>query len=395
MPPRDRKIALIGKDVITPFKRIRNGMVIIDGERISYVGPVIDIPSTEKIEVIDASKYHIVPGFIDIHAHGALGCNVMDASIESLRKISEHFARHGVTAFLATTFTAPHERLLSVVKSVHMSVNSVTSGAEILGIHLEGPWLNKEKAGSQPSRWLRLPSKEEFLELYKASNGIIRMVTIAPELKGAIEVIEIARKMGVVPSAGHTLATFECMIAAQKAGLSHITHMFNAMGAFHHRSPGPVGAGLIIDDLTADVIVDGVHVHPSVVKLLIRVKGVDKICLITDSTSFSGLKPGEYKIFGDTKVIVERGACWLPNGRLFGSVLTMDDAVRNVIKFAGIPLEDAIRMASYNPARILNMSQEMGSLTVGKVANITIIDNNICVKLTIVRGNIVFRSDSI
>lgn len=387
------KTALVGGTVITPFETLERGVVVINGERIARIGTTGQVEIPSDAEVIDVSGCYVTPGFIDLHAHGALGANVMDGTEGSLRKISRFFAEHGVTSFLATTLTAPHERLKEVVRVIAEFMGKERAGAEVLGIHLEGPWINVEKAGSQPSEWVRPPSVEEFKELYQISGGAVKVVTLAPELPGALKLITEARKLGVVASMGHTLAAYEDVVRACSCGLSHVTHVFNTMGPFHHRSPGAVGASLALDELTVEIIADGVHVHPAAVKVVVRAKGVDKVCLVTDSTSFTGLEPGEYEVSRNLRVIVERNACWLPDGRLFGSVLTMERAVENIIKFANVSLQDAIKMASWNPARVIGIHSERGSLEPGKYADIVVLGERMDVVMTFVRGVRVFSRE--
>jgi len=259
-----------------------------------------------------------------------------------------------------------------------------------LGVHLEGPYINPEKRGAHDAEYVRLPSLDEIRELLEASNHTIKIVTLAPEVKGSIELITELRKFGIVASVGHSNATYSEVVDAIKHGVTHATHTFNEMGGLHHREPGVVGAVLVQDELTAELISDNIHVHPAAMKLLIRTKGTNKVVLVTDAIQAAGMPDGEYRV-GKKDVIVRNGVCRVESGELAGSTLTMDGAVRNVMKSVGLPLRTAIKMATINPALAINIDKNKGSLEPGKDADIIIIDKEVNVYVTIVKGKIVHR----
>ena len=376
--------------VITPSKTIKNGVVIFEDEKITAVGRESDIKMPKRARTIDASGKIVAPGFIDIHVHGGRGKDVMDASYEAINELAKFVAGHGTTAFLPTTVSASRGDLLNAVKAVKAAMGRGTEGAEVSGVHLEGPYINPEKLGAHDAGYVRLPSLDEIRELSEASSHTIKIVTLAPEVKGSIELITELRKFGIAVSVGHSNATHSEVVNAVKHGATHAAHTFNEMRGLHHREPGVVGAVLVQDELTAELISDNTHVHPAAMKLLIRTKGTDKVVLVTDAIQAAGMPDGEYKV-GKKDVIVRNGVCRLESGKLAGSTLTMDGAVRNVMKSVGLPLRTAIKMATINPAVAINVDENKGSLEPGKDADIIIIDKEVNVYVTIVKGKVVHR----
>jgi N-acetylglucosamine-6-phosphate deacetylase len=266
-----------------------------------------------------------------------------------------------------------------------------TQGAEVLGVHLEGPYINPEKHGAHDAEHVRPPSPEEIKEMLEAANRTVKIVTLAPEVNGSKELIKELGKFGVVTSMGHSNATYSEAVNAIKLGVTHASHTFNGMRSFHHREPGIVGAVLVHDELTAELISDNIHVHPVAMKLLVRTKGTDKVVLVTDAIQAAGMPDGKYKL-GKQKVIVEKGVCRLESGELAGSTLTMDEAVRNTMKSVGMPLRIAIKMATINPAVAISVDKSKGSLELGKDADIVIIDYEVNVYVTIVKGKVVYEA---
>ena len=376
--------------VITPFKTIKDGLVLFRGEKILAVGRENDIKIPKRAKMIDASNKIVAPGFIDIHIHGGKGKDVMEASYEAINELAKFLASHGTTAFLPTTVSASHGNLLNAVKAVKTAMEKGTEGAEVLGVHLEGPYINLEKRGAHDAEYVRPPSLDEIRELSEASGHAIKIVTLAPEVSGSKELITELRKLGIVASVGHSNATYNKVLDAIKHGVTHAAHTFNEMRGFHHREPGTVGAVLVREELTAELISDNIHVNPASMKLLVRVKGTNKVVLVTDAIEAAGMPDGEYKI-GEKDVITRNGVCRLKSGKLAGSTLTMDEAVRNVMKSVGLPLRAAIKMATINPAVVINVDENKGSLEPGKDADIVIIDDEINVYMTIVKGNIVHK----
>lgn len=376
--------------IITPFKTIRKGKVVFEDGKIVAVGGEKDVEVPKEAKIIDASGKTVAPGFIDTHVHGGGGRDIMEASYEAINAVAEFLVSHGTTAFLPTTVSASLDDLLGVAKAVREAVEKGTRGAEVLGLNLEGPYINAEKRGAQDLDFVRSPSLHEFKEIFEASNRAIRIVTLAPELDGSRTLMQGLRDLDITISIGHSNATYNEVVDAIEHGARHITHTFNAMRGFHQRELGVVGAALIHDELTAELISDNIHVCPAAMKLLIKTKGTDKIVLVTDAIRASGMADGEYKL-GRHNVIVKDGICRLESGELAGSTLTMDKAVNNVVKSVGLPLRKAIKMATMNPAKVIDVDEKKGSLEPGKDADIVVIDDEVNIYMTIVNGNLAYR----
>jgi N-acetylglucosamine-6-phosphate deacetylase len=377
--------------VITPSKTIEKGVVVFEDGKITAVGQKNRVEVPRGAKVIDASGKIVAPGFIDIHVHGGKGRDVMDASYEAIKDIAKFLVSHGTTSFVPTTISAPRSELLRSVKAVKTAIKKGTDGAEVLGAHLEGPYINLEKRGAHDANYVRLPSIDEFEEIWEASNHTVKIVTLAPELEGSEMLIQKLREIGIVASIGHSNATYIQAVDAMKRGVRHATHMFNRLSGFDPREPGVVGAVLVHDELTAELICDGIHVHPAAMNLLIRIKGPERVVLVTDAIRAAGMPDGEYAL-GKQQIIVEDGVSRLESGDFAGSTLTIDRAVRNIMRLVGTPLQTAVKMATINPAVVVNVDENKGSLEPGKDADIVIIDKEVNVYVAIVKGNIVYRS---
>ncbi len=382
------------RTLITPFETVQDGVVVFKDGKIVAVGRKTDTKIPEKAVVIDASDQIVAPGFIDIHVHGGKGRDVMEASYEAINEIAIFSVWHGTTSFLPTTMSASHKTLLSIVEVVRTAVEEGTDGAEVLGTHLEGPYISPQKPGVQDPDFIRAPSLDELDEIWEVSNCTVKIVTLAPESEGANSLIARLGDLGVVASVGHSNATYSEVAEAIKHGLKHAAHTFNAMRGFHHREPGVIGAVFVRDELTAELICDRIHVCPTAMELLVRVKGTDKVVLVTDAIQAAGMPDGKYR-FGDRKMVVKNGVCRLESGELVGSTLTMNMAVRNVMQSVGVPLETAIKMATINPAIVVDVHKRKGSLESGKDADIVIIDDNVNVFMTIVKGKIVYQRNNL
>jgi N-acetylglucosamine-6-phosphate deacetylase len=375
--------------LVTPVERIEAPVMVIED------GHIISLASRNATEIsegrrLDFQNLILAPGFIDIHIHGGAGRDAMEASESALEQIERQLVKHGVTAYLPTTVTAPQEKILKALDGLGKSIagaNRNQGRAAPLGIHLEGPFISHEKRGVHPPQDLLPPSPQALERFWQASAGNIRMMTIAPELPGALETIRYARALGVHSSLGHSNATYKEAQSGISAGADHATHTFNAMRALDHRDPGILGAVLENDELTADIIADGIHVHPSVLKLFLRAKGADRAILITDAISATDMPDGVYSL-GGLEVQVSNGRCEF-QGKLAGSVLTLDRAIRNVMSFAGWQLQQAIKLATLNPAQRLGVSDQRGLLAAGRRADLVVLTPEGEVAHTIIGGEIV------
>lgn len=368
---------------------IENGrMIVTEGGTIRALGDEL-LPVPAHARVLDCKGALLLPGFIDVHIHGGNGYGMMEATYEALDGISRFHARHGTTAFLATTSTSAKEMIVRALRTAAEHIGR-TSGAELAGIHLEGPYLDELRRGAQSKEHLRLPDPAEIDEFYEAAGGHIRLVTLAPEIEGGMEAVRHFVGKGVTVSAGHSDATFAQIQQAATLGLNHTTHHFNGMSPLHHREPGLAGAGLILEELTTELICDGIHVHPAVVKLLFETKKPEKVCMITDAVTPAGLPDGEY---GD--VVVRSGEITLKNGSsLAGSSLTMLQALKNAIRFTGYPIEKLLPSMTSVPARQARLDRVKGSLTPGKHADFVLLTPELELISTHVRGVEVYRSEA-
>ena len=365
---------LVARQLITPLQVIDNAALLIEDRTITAIGRRTDMSIHGRTRVIDFGDAILAPGLIDIHIHGGAGHDVMEGDDATLAAIERFMVRHGVTSYCPTTVTAPIDKTLHALDALGNAVADADSHdgtrARPLGIHLEGPFLSHAKRGVHPSSLLEPASHELFDRMWQATDGHVRILTIAPEIEGAIDLIFESTRRGVVASLGHSNAELAAADQGIHAGARHATHTFNAMRSLDHRDPGLLGAVLINDQLTADIIADGIHVAPEVVDLFVRAKGIDRAVLITDAISATGMPDGTYSL-GGLEVHVHDGRCE-HQGRLAGSVLTLDQALRNIVQFAGVGLLHAIRMASCNPARVLGIEDRKGTLSVGADADIAV-----------------------
>ncbi len=334
----------------------------------------------------------ILPGFIDQHIHGAAGFDVMDASNTALLGIANSIAAEGVTGFLATTMTQSREKILSAMRSVkEYSLKNETRGAALLGIHLEGPFINFKKAGAQPVEYIQKPNVDQFNEYNEESGNLIKIVTLAPELEKSKEFIEYLIKKKIIVSIGHTLGNYEDLLNAVNNGASQITHTYNAQTPFNHREIGICGGALLNDDVACEIICDLIHVSIPALKLLFKNKPKNKVILITDAMRAKNLGNVESEL-GGQKVFVSGAEARLEDGTLAGSVLKMNIALKNIVEKCGLTFIDAVDFVSANPAKNLGLYDEMGSIKIGKKANLTVIDRkNYEILLTIRDGNIIYN----
>lgn len=388
MPP----IVVYASKILTPTEEISDGLILIEGTRIVSIGHRDEVKVPDGAVDYVATGMTVVPGFVDIHIHGAGGHDVMEGNARALDRITSTVARYGTTSMLATTVTAPLDETCKSLEGIARYVQGQEKhhqenprlGAEILGVHLEGPFISKVRRGVHPPSAIAKPSIETFQEFMKASEGLVRILTIAPETPGGLELIQAAVKAGVVAAMGHTDADFDQARAAIRAGARHAVHTFNAMRPFSHRDPGVLAAVMTDVDITAEIIVDLVHVAGPAIQVLLGAKGFDTVLLVTDGIAATGMPDGTYRL-GTLEAIVEDGVARNSEGKLAGSTLTMDRAVRNIVAL-GVPFQDAVRMATILPARRLGIAGKKGILAVGADADLAVLTPDMHVAGVMTRG---------
>ena len=373
---------------LTPTTEINDAGILIREEVIEAIGPRSSMNLPAGAQEVRATDKTAIPGFIDVHIHGAGGHDVMEATGAALRSITRKVSTHGTTSLVATTVTASTDDTLRAVEGIAAYIGrqheTDESHAEILGIHFEGPFISKERRGVHPAEWIQLPSAETLGRLLQAAAGNGRMLTIAPEVPGATSCIAAAREAGLVVSMGHTDATYEQARAAIARGARNATHVYNAMRPFSHRDPGVIGAVLTSTDVNAELIADGVHVEEAAMKLLLLAKGPAHVILVSDGISATGMPDGKYTL-GGIEVSVSGGVCRNADGMLAGSTLTLDRALRNIVGL-GISLPDAVRTLTLNPASLLGIEFKKGSLRVGAEADILLLDEGLQIANVWARG---------
>jgi len=381
-----RTIITNGK-VITPLEMIEKADVLIENGRILAVGP--GLGSSAADERIDATGRIVAPGYVDVHIHGSAGHDTMDGTREAIEGIARFLVTHGVTSFCPTTLTQPIDAIMASVRAVHECMeNGIEGGAQPLGVHLEGPCIDEKMKGAQPEKYITKASAIAYQQLFELGN--IRLITLAPEIPENRELITFARSQGAAVVVGHSSAEYEDLVEAVKLGINHATHTFNQMGGLHHRKPGTVGGVLLLDEIYAEFIADGVHTHPAVVDMIVRLKGPDRAVAITDAISGAGMPDGEYEL-GGQKITVKEGAVRLDDGRLAGSALTLDQGVRNIVEFTRASVAEAIQMATLTAARSIGLANRKGSLEPGKDADVLLLDEALNVRMAMVGGEVVWR----
>ncbi len=373
-------------------KCITNGKIILHDEIVEknvFIenDKIIEISDRQPIneEIIDANGLYVSPGFVDVHTHGRGGSDTMYATFEDLNIISKATLKTGVTSFLPTTMTMPVDAIAKAIENIAINKDKV-EGAQVLGTHLEGPFFNKIYKGAQPEECMILPTVDNYLSFVKEYQDIVRKISIAPELEHSLELIEYLKDKNTVVSLGHTNATYEEAQKAIDAGATSGTHTYNAMTPLTHRAPGVVGAVMTNNSVYAELILDGVHVHYAAARALLGTKGKDKVILITDSLEAAGLEDGKY-LLGNQDVYVKNGEARLLSGALAGSIVSMNVAVKNAYHHLGITLNEAVNLASYNPAKSIN-EDLLGEIKVGNFADIIFFDEDIDVKNVMIKGQL-------
>lgn len=368
---------------------VKTNLLIKDG----VIDKIGDFECEGLIELSDDRI--VIPGFIDQHTHGAVGCDAIDGEIGSLEKMARALAKEGTTAFLATTTTQSREVLEGSLRAIREYMEkSPDYGAEIIGVHLEGPFISREYMGAQLPEGVAAPDVDVFKHYEDISGGNIKLVSMAPEVDGAEELVSYLVSKGIVVSVGHSDATYNEVERAVKAGVSNVTHTYNAQSPLHHREVGVVGSAMLFDELYCEAICDGIHLSVPAVRLLKKNKPQDKFVLITDSIRAKYMPDGEYPEPGGQVMFVKNGEARLEDGTLAGSVLKMNDAVKNVMDWCGATLAEAVSFASYNPAVNLGVSHRMGSIKEGNLANLAIVDKDINVYQTVRRGKIIYSKEN-
>ncbi len=380
---------IINARVYLETQVLEDAFVEIENDKIKNYGLMKDAPKNVDT-VIDAEGLHVLPGFIDQHIHGAAGVDAMDADLKGNLKMARFLPSEGTTSYLATTMTQAPEVIDRAVAAVADAMEKNQAGeAEILGVHLEGPFISPHHVGAQNPKFLLQPSKEHFDRFWESSRHTIKMITYAPE-EAEEGFTQYLKSLGVMPSAGHTDASLEQIEALIPEGLLNLTHFHNAMTPHHHRNPGVVTAGFLHDELKVEMIMDGIHLHPSVIKTTYEIKGPEKMIAITDSMRAKGLEDGEYEFGGQT--VSKRGSeARLPNGALAGSVAEMDFVLRNLKNYTSCSMHEIVKMSSENSAKQLNVFDRKGSIAIGKDADIVIVDEDINIHKTIARGQIAYE----
>ena len=382
-----------GGDVYTPGRLIRDGAVLIREGRIAAVGPWEEVRhQAADAEEMDARGRIVAPGLIDLQVNGAGGrLLTAEPTVETLGAMSAALAPFGCTAFLPTVISTTADGVLEALRAVKQARTEALPGASVLGCHVEGPFINPEQAGVHHQGFIRPPSREELSRWLEVADGSLRLLTLAPELPGAREIVEGACAGGVAVAVGHSAASYAELAAAQEWGVGLATHLFNAMGGMSSREPGTSGAALALEGLSVSLIADGFHVHPAMLKLAVRAKGAEGVVLVSDAMPPVGTGLTDFPLY-DMRISVQDGRCLTPEGRLAGSVLTMDRAVANIQRLAEVSLADALAMATVNPARIIGVAGRKGGLEEGKDADLLVCDQDLNPLLTMVEGRIVFRS---
>jgi len=372
----------------TPDRVIERGSVTVDGGRIVEVGPAGATPVLAGATRIDAGGRVLAPGFIDLQLNGAFGHD-FTADPSTIWEVAARLPRYGVTAFLPTIITSPLEQVEAGMRVVREGRPKDFRGAAPLGLHVEGPFLNPKKKGAHNQQYLRLPTPEAVAGWSPASG--VRLVTMAPENPGALDVIRALTARGVVVSTGHSMATYDEAVAGFDAGARYGTHLFNAMPALGHRDPGLPGALLSDSRMTVGFIADGVHTHRSIIALVWRMLGARRMSLVTDAMAALGMPPGSHRL-GDYDVIVDATSCRLADGTLAGSILELDQALRNLIEITGCTLGDALETMTTTPARLLGLEAERGRIAPGFVADMVLLSPELRVQTTIASGEVVYAA---
>lgn len=359
---------LKGCDIHTPLRVMKKGSILIQREKIVKVGQIDDSKISPDTQIFDFRQKLAVPGFIDIHLHGGGGVDFLDSSTDSIVEALKTHLKNGTTSLLPSIMTTSHKHALEKIRAlvdIKRSIPDMADIPDIIGLNLEGPYISMEKSGAHRTQYIRKPSLAEVQEYIKASEGNIRIMTVAPEIEGMSDIIHFLSKQNIIPSAGHTNANYEQTQQAVDSGVKLATHLFNAMRGIAHREPGVAGALLLNDNVYTEAVADGIHLHPSILDLITRVKPIEKIILVTDASKYYG---------------ISQEASYTRDGKLFGSTTALSLALKNMTQFTGIPFDKILRMVTINPAMLLKVESQKGVIKRGCDADIVILDKemNLC-----------------
>ncbi len=392
---KDNVLVISGGEVITPLETFRSGRVVIAGGKIAAAGAARETPIPKGARRVSARGKNVLPGLIETHTHGLCGSDCSEG-VDAILDMRRNMARFGVTGFLPTLSCVSGQELAQCLEDLRVASRAACDGAQILGVHLEGPYFHPEY-GAFPERHLPVPSARVQERMIRLGKGLVKMVTLSPELKGALGFIKRLKANRIVAAIGHSAADEKVLAKAVDAGASHVIHLYDGMRPRSQEEPGcewPALADLILceDSLSVELIVDGIHVKPPLLKLTVRTKGTGRIVLITDSTRAAGMPPGRYELAPGMPVVSDGRSCrTAADGGLAGSLLTLNRGVINMSRMAEVPLPQAVQMATLNPARLIGAQRRKGSLEAGKDADVCIADEEMRVEVTIVKGRVVFE----
>jgi len=380
---------IVHAQIISPDEIRPDHTIEIENGKIAAIHPTVPLDLQASIDdFVDAAGLIVTPGLIDLHIHGCLGVDSMDANRHALEVMSGHLVEHGVTSFYATTVTQTPERITAALENI-LRCKDDLPGANLLGAHVEGPYISRDFMGAQNPAFLREPQAQEYQAWLES--GVVKLITIAPELEGMERLIEMCAQYGVEVAIGHSQADYDQVRRAADQGARQATHLFNGMRGLHHREPGTVGGILLDRRIFAQIIADGIHLHPAIVKLVVQVKGIDRTILITDAIRAAGLADAAYELGGQT-VIVKDGAARIANGSLAGSTLMLDQAVRNTILFTGLDFQTVIAMATKTPAQAMNIAHSKGNIAVDYDADLAFFNDRNQVVAAMLGGSIKYNN---
>lgn len=385
-----RKTAIINATILRPGRELRKGSLLLDGDKIAGVLPERFPSLPAGIKTIDARQNYVCPGLIDLHLHGGGGSHFSDKTHRNFLSILKTHARFGTTSLLPTLTASSQEDVIGFIRFIKKELKDSKLRRRVLGLNLEGPFLSIGKRGAQPLRFIRPPNLEDVEKILEEADGFLKIMTLAPELEGAMELIGILKQAGVIPAIGHTNADYEITRRAIKAGLSYATHIFNSYPLLHHRQPGPIGALLESDEVDVEILADGIHVSPVMIRLLLRLKKFEKVIMVTDANAALGERIRHFTMAG-REVKVKAGRAQLKDHTLVGSVLPLNQVLKKMVGFTAISLPRLLSLATLHPARLLKLEKMKGDLEEGMDADILIMDRRLRVKRTLVGGETIYR----